>query len=115
MSTSPRSSASATSCSLSVEESASGFSTKTCLPARSACARELEVRHDGRGDGDRVQSESSSSRSSNRVVLRASGKRAAVAREAFLVAVADPGEGRALELVEVAGEIGAPVTEADRA
>ena len=107
-----RSSARATSSSASEAESAGGFSTKTCLPASSASARELVVRRHRRGDDDGLEG----------VVLqeilesaRHAGARVAGAELVEQVGgeVAEPGQ--LGEVVEVAGEVRAPVAEAGEA
>ncbi len=111
MSTSARSSASATSCSPRVDES-ERFLDKDVLAGEQRLARELEVRDDGGRDRDGVEL---GIREDVLLARRLAslGEARAVALEPNLVLLADPRELGTIELVQVPREIGAPVAEAD--
>ena len=83
------------------------------LPGEECLARELEVRHDRRRDGDGVDADVRHHLLEARRLARV-GKAGAEALEALLLAVADPRELCALQLVEVPREVRAPVAEAHR-
>ena len=83
------------------------------LAGEECLARELEVRHDGRRDGDGVEPTSAST-SSKLVVLRASGKRAPKRSRRSSSRSQIHASSAPSQLVEVPREVRAPVAEAHR-
>ena len=77
--------------------------------------RQAGVGRHGRGDHDARRARRRPAARPRRSMPRTPGKRARPAVERLLRAVADPGQLGARQLVEVAGEVRAPVAEADHA
>ena len=112
MSTRPDSRAASITPSASCSERASGFSTKQCFPA--ASTRVASSACVGTGVATTIASSASSaSRSSSSVVVRADGNAAPQRSSASPDASQSQRELGVGQSVEVAGEVRAPVAEAD--
>ena len=100
--------------SASPDDAASGFSTKTCLPASSAAQRELVVRRDRRRDRDGLDRPDRARTSSSDVVApngRVAARRRLRGAPRRRSQTATSSASR--QLVEVAHEVRAPVAEPD--